>query len=191
MADLATLLESEANHEIETILEGARSKAESITQAAQEQAKSILDGKRRALEAEFSAAQTRARSSADLEAAALRLNGAHTATQQTFSNAETELRNFTKSGEYQGVLEKLIHEVKNAIGTIGKLEVHPNDVTVATAAATAAGLNVPIHANPEIETGIRASAEGGQTSVTNTLLGRLGRARDSLLAEVSKTLGGA
>jgi V/A-type H+/Na+-transporting ATPase subunit E len=184
MADLATLLESEANHEIETILEGARSKAESITQAAQEQAKSILDGKRRALEAEFSAAQTRARSSADLEAAALRLNGAHTATQQTFSNAETELRNFTKSGEYQGVLEKLIHEIKGAIGTIGKLEVNPNDVAVATAAATAAGLNVPIHANPEIETGIRAS-------VTNTLLGRLGRARDSLLAEVSKTLGGA
>ena len=46
MADLATLLESEANAEIETILAEARSKAESITQAAHEQAKSILDGKR-------------------------------------------------------------------------------------------------------------------------------------------------
>ena len=190
MADLATLLESEAQHEIDSILAEARSKGDAIIKTAEEQAKSLLESKRRALESELSAAQVRARSSADLEAASLRLNAAHGATQQTFSNAETELRSFTKSTEYQGVLEKLITEVKGAIGSIGKLEVHPDDLAKAESAAKAAGLNVPVHANAEIETGIRAFAESGQTSVTNTLLGRLSRARDGLLSEVARTLGG-
>ena len=88
------------------------------------------------------------------------------------------------------MLEKLITEVKGAIGSIGKLEVHPDDLAKAESAAKAAGLNVPVHANAEIETGIRAFAESGQTSVTNTLLGRLSRARDGLLSEVARTLGG-
>ena len=190
MADLASLLESEAQHELETVLGEAKAKAEAIIKAAEEQAKSILESKRRVLENELHSAQVRARSSADLESAALRLNASHGATQTTFVNAETELRHFTKSGEYQSVLGKLMAEVKGALGTISKLEVHPDELTVAQAAAKAAGLDVPVVANAEIATGVRAFSEGGQTSVTNTLLGRLARARDGLLADVSRTLGG-
>ena len=190
MADLATLLESEANAEVEAILSEARSKADVIVQNANEQAKSLLDSRRRTLEAELVAAQVRAKSAADLDAASQRLNANHVATEQSFNQAETELRNFTKSGEYKNVLEKLIREVQGALSNISKLEVHPDDVAVATEAAKNAGLNVAITANSDVETGVRAVAEGGQSSITNTLLGRLGRARDGLLSEVARTLTG-
>ena len=190
MADLASLLESEAQSEVDTVLGEAKAKAEAIVKAAEEQARSILESKRRALENELQSAQVRARSSADLESAALRLNASHGATQTTFQNAENELRSFTKSGEYAGVLGKLIGEVKGALGSISKLEVHPDELSVAQTAAKAAGLDVPVVGNAEIATGIRAFSESGQTSVTNTLLGRLSRARDGLLADVSRALGG-
>jgi V/A-type H+/Na+-transporting ATPase subunit E len=190
MADLATLLESEANAEVEAILSEARSKADVIVQNANEQAKSLVDSRRRTLEAELVAAQVRAKSAADLDAASQRLNANHVATEQSFNQAETELRNFTKSGEYKNVLEKLMREVQGAISNISKLEVHPDDVAVATEAAKNAGLNVSITANSDVETGVRAIAEGGQSSITNTLLGRLSRARDGLLSEVARTLTG-
>ncbi len=190
MADLATLLESEANAEVEAILSEARSKADVIVQGANEQAKSLVDSRRRTLETELVAAQVRAKSAADLDAASQRLNANHVATEQSFNQAETELRNFTKSGEYKNVLEKLIREVQGALQNISKLEVHPDDVAVASEAAKNAGLNVAISANSDVETGVRAVAEGGQSSITNTLLGRLGRARDGLLSEVARTLTG-
>ena len=190
MADLATLLESEANAEVEAILSEARSKADAIVQSATEQAKSLVESRRRTLETELVAAQVRARSAADLDSASQRLNANHVATEQSFHQAETELRNFTKSGEYKNVLEKLMTEVKGAITNISKLEVHPDDVAVATEAAKNAGLNVPVSGNAEIATGVRAVAEGGQSSITNTLLGRLSRARDGLLSDVARVLAG-
>ena len=190
MADLATLLESEANAEVEAILSEARSKADAIVQSATEQAGSLVDLRRRTLETELVAAQVRARSAADLDSASQRLNANHVATEQSFTQAEIELRNFTKSGEYKNVLEKLMTEVKGAIANISKLEVHPDDVAVATEAAKNAGLNVPVTANSEIATGVRAVAEGGQSSITNTLLGRLSRARDGLLSDVARVLAG-
>ena len=190
MADLATLLESEANAEVEAILSEARSKADAIVQSATEQAGSLVDLRRRTLETELVAAQVRARSAADLDSASQRLNANHVATEQSFTQAETELRNFTKSGEYKNVLEKLMTEVKGAIANISKLEVHPDDVAVATEAAKNAGLNVPVTANREIATGVRAVASGGQSSITNTLLGRLSRARDGLLSDVARVLAG-
>jgi V/A-type H+/Na+-transporting ATPase subunit E len=189
MADLATLLESEANAEIETILAEARSRADAIIQAAVEQAKATLEGRKRALEGELSAGQVRARSAAELESSALRLSASHGAAEKAFVNAANELRAFTKSGEYQGVLTKLIAEVKSALPDVAKLEVNPADINVAKQAAIAAGLtNVEVTPNADVETGVRASPSSGQTSVTNTLLGRLGRARDSLLSDVARVL---
>jgi vacuolar-type H+-ATPase subunit E/Vma4 len=189
MADLATLLESEASAEIEAILGEARQRADGIVKAAEEQAKSVLEGRRRALENALQSTITRAKSSAELESAALKLSANHGASEQAFSSAQAELRAFTKSAEYEKTLQKLIAEVKNALGTVTKLEVNPSDVEVAQRAATAAGLSVPVNANPDIETGVRGFAEGGFSSVTNTLLGRLSRARDSLLSDVAKVLG--
>ena len=168
MADLATLLESEAQAEVESILATARSTADSIVQTATEQAKSILDGRKRTLENELLVAQVRAKSAADLESAALRLSGNHEATSNAFSQAEKELKNFATSGEYKSVLEKLLKEVQAAMGEISKLEVHPNDVASASEVAKNLGLNVPVNASPDIETGVRAFAVKGSTSVTNT-----------------------
>jgi vacuolar-type H+-ATPase subunit E/Vma4 len=183
MADLAKLLESEASAEIETILAEARSKADGIVKAAQAQATSVLEGKRRALENELSAAKVRAKSAADLEGAALKLQASHTASQQAFSSAESE------SGEYQGVLQKLIGEASNALGVLSKLEVNPADLETAKKALSALGLNAEVSANAAIETGVRALNESGNSSITNTLLGRLSRAKDSLLSDVAKVLG--
>jgi V/A-type H+-transporting ATPase subunit E len=188
MADLATLLESEAQAEIEAILGEARAKADGILKAGEENAKGYLDGKRRAFESDLSAALTRARSGAELEASALKLSASHGAAEQAFSAAMNELRAFTKSGEYEKTLVKLIGEVKTALGTVTKLEVNPADIEVAKRAATAAGVNAEVSANPDVETGVRGLAEGGSSSVTNTLVGRLARAREGLLAEVAGVL---
>ena len=73
MADLASLLESEAQAEIEAILGEARSKADGIVKAGEEQAKSYLEGKKRAFDNDLNAALTRAKSGAELEGAALTL----------------------------------------------------------------------------------------------------------------------
>ncbi len=189
MADLAKLLESEAQAEIETILAEARSKADGIVKAASEQAQSILEGKKRALENELAAARVRAKSASDLEGAALKLGASHGASQTAFDSAESELRNFTKSGEYVGVLEKLIREVATALGSIKRLEVNPADLDAAKRAAASAGVNAEIVASNAVETGVRAIAANGSSSVTNTLLGRLARAKDGLLSDVAKVLG--
>ncbi|NJK43168.1 MAG: V-type ATP synthase subunit E [Pleurocapsa sp. SU_196_0] len=189
MADLASLLESEASAEIEAILGEARQRADGIVKAAEEQAKSVLEGRRRALENALQATITRAKSSAELESAALKLSANHGASEQAFSSAQAELKAFTKSAEYEKTLQKLITEVKNVVGNVTKLEVNPADVDVAKRAASAAGVTAQVHANPDIETGVRGYAEGGSSSVTNTLLGRLSRARDGLLSDVAKVLG--
>lgn len=189
MADLAKLLESEASAEIEAILAEARSRADGIVKQAEEQAKSILEGKRRALENELSAARVRAKSASDLEGAALKLGASHGASQQAFLSAESELRQFTKTAEYGNVLGKLIKEAATALGGLSQLEVHSTDLEHAKKAVTAAGLTVNVVANDQIETGIRAIGESGTSSVTNTLLGRLARAKDSLLSDVAKVLG--
>ena len=189
MADLAKLLESEASAEIETILAEARSRADGIVKLAEEQAKSILEGKRRALENELSAARIRAKSASDLEGSALKLGASHGASQQAFSQAESELRQFTKSGEYQHVLEKLIREAATALGGLSKLEVNSSDLETAKKAVLATGLAIEVHSNDKIETGVRGIGLSGSSSVTNTLIGRLARAKDGLLADVAKVLG--
>jgi V/A-type H+/Na+-transporting ATPase subunit E len=189
MADLAKLLESEASAEIETILAEARSKADGIVRQAEEQAKSLLEGKRRALENDLGAARVRAKSAADLEGSALKLAASHGASQQAFNGAEAELRSFTKSNEYLGVLQKLIGEASSALGSVSKLEVNPSDLDHAKKALGALGLNAEVVANSAIETGIRALNESGNSSITNTLLGRLNRAKDGLLSDVAKVLG--
>jgi V/A-type H+-transporting ATPase subunit E len=189
MADLATLLESEAQAEIETILGEARAKAEGIVRAGEENARSYLEGKRRALENDLNAALTRAKSASELEASALRLGASHGASEQAFSAAMNELRAFTKSSEYEKTLAKLISEVRTALGgAVARLEVNPADVETAKRAAAAAVVNATVVANPDVETGVRGSTEDGFSSVTNTLLGRLTRARDALLAEVAGVL---
>ena len=188
MADLASLLESEAQAEIEAILGEARIKADGIVKAGEGSAKSYLEGKKRALENDLNAAITRAKSGAELEGAALTLQASHGANEQAFTSAMSELKAFTKSAEYEHTLTKLIKEVKTALGSITKLEVNPSDVETAKRAASAAGVDAPVTGNPDIETGVRAVAEGGASSVTNTLIGRLSRARDSLLSEVASVL---
>lgn len=188
MADLASLLESEAQAEIEAILGEARSKADGIVKAGEEQAKSYLEGKKRAFDNDLNAALTRAKSGAELEGAALTLKASHGANEQAFVAAQAELRAFTKSAEYEQTLTKLMLEVKKALGTVTKLEVNSTDLEVAKRAASAAGLTTEIHSSPDIETGVRGYSDTGSSSVTNTLIGRLSRARDSLLSEVASVL---
>ncbi len=189
MADLALLLENEANAEIEGILEAARAKAEATLKAAQDNASSIVEGRKRALETELQAGLTRARSTAELESASVKLSANQSVMDKAFELAQTELRNFTKGSNYEAALGKLIVEAKNSLGSAAKLEAHPNELDATKRAAEALGLSIPVEANAAIETGVRVLANGGQSAVTNTLLGRLGRAKDGLLSEVAKLLG--
>jgi V/A-type H+/Na+-transporting ATPase subunit E len=188
-ADLATLLEAEAKGEIDTVLAAAREKAATIVARASAEAQSLLAGRKAALASEAASGRIRAQSAADLEAAALRLGAGHQANQAAFDHAEAELRGLTKTSEYPNVLAKLVSEVQAALGEVTKLQVHPSELAAAQAAVQSLGLTgVQLETSPEIETGVRGFAQGGQSAITNTLVGRLARARDGLLADVSRLL---
>lgn len=192
MADLATLLESEAAAEIEQILAEARAQGEARVRAANEQASALVEARRRALENELAAGLVRARSAADLESAALRLAASHDATEAAFSQAAQQLRAYTRTSEYAATLAKLIAEARSALGSVERIEVNPADTAAAEAALRQAGvMTATVTPNPEVETGVRAYGAGTRTAITNTLLGRLARAREGLLAEVSRKLGPA
>jgi V/A-type H+-transporting ATPase subunit E len=188
MADLATLLESEAAAEIEQILAEARAQADGRVRAANEQAQALLESRRRALEHELAAGLVRARSAADLESAALRLGANHDATAKAFEAAEEQLRAYTRTSEYTTTLVKLITEAQGALGQIERLEASPTDLPAVQAAARQAGVVATVTASPDVETGIRAYGPGSRSAASNTLLGRLGRSREALAGDVARLL---
>ncbi|MFN8509473.1 MAG: V-type ATP synthase subunit E [Deinococcaceae bacterium] len=188
MADLATLLKNEVQNEIEAIKNSAKQQAEQILAQAKEDAQSLIEGRKRALENQLQAGLVRAKSAAELEASALRLAAAEEGLSQAFSEAKNRMRSFTQNENYKNILGKLALEAKATMAEVETVEVAPNDLEVARAAMAMVGIYAPVKENPKIETGIRLIGPNGRSGVTNTLLERMDRVRDSLAPIVAKML---
>lgn len=184
---LSAILETEARAEIEAIRAESEQKAQALVQEARDRATALLNSRKTALDAQLQAGIVRARSAADLESAALRLGNADNALQQSFVQAKDQLLALTQSAQYREVLGKLLKEAQTALGTTATaVEVAPSDVEAAKAVVTSLGLNAEVRANPDVQTGIRLVA--GRSAITNTLLGRLDRVRDTLASQVARLL---
>ena len=190
MSNLASILETEVREEIAQIKRQAQEQAAQIVNQAKEQAQNLLESRKRALEGEFNAGVVRAKSAASLEVAALRLSAADSVQKRAFVEAEQKIRDLanSQSAEYRTILGKLIEEARTAIAEPEAVEVNPADILLAQDVLTAAGLSVPVRGNEQIQTGVRLVAQGGRTSVVNTLLGRLAQSRDSLASQVARVL---
>jgi len=193
MADLTTLLRNEAQAEISALEKAAQEEAARIVQAAKDQAASMLDSKRRALESQMQSGIVRATSSAHLETNALRLSTADSGMVRAFAEAQKRMRAFGKGNPdaYKNLLAKLAVEAAQALGQVEAAEVHPDDLEMAGQAFVSVNLHVPVRPNASIETGVRLIGKGGKSGITNTLLGRLERVRESLAPQVAQILNGS
>lgn len=181
---LEKLLENEARSEIERIRAEARDRAALIVRQAQEQAQDMLQSRQRVLDAQAQASSVRARSAAELEVNAARLNAGEQGIQRAFELARGELVAVTRVPEYQDIMARLIAEARLVVPQAAVVEVNPSEVDVARAIAT----DLEVRANPQLQGGIRLISKDGKSSVTNTLLARLERLRESLAPQISRLL---
>jgi len=181
---LDTILENEARAEIEQIRAEGRARAQQIIAQAQERAQGLIESRKRTLESQTQAGIVRAQSAAELEVSAARLNAGESALRQVFELAEGQLRGVTQVPEYREVLSRLIQEARQALGDIEAIEVNPAEANLARQLAP----DLEVRENPAIEGGVRAIGRGGKSGITNTLLGRLARVRDSLAPKVARLL---
>lgn len=188
MADLSTMLKNEAQSEIEAIQKAALEQATSIVNHARDEAASLLESRKRALESNLAAGLVRAKSAANLEASALRLSAAESGMSRAFGEATARMKAFTRAAAYPNILGKLALEAKKMIGEVEAVEVNPNDIAVAQTAMVTAGITAPVRGNPNIETGVRLVGPGGRSGISNTLLGRLERVRESIAPAIAKIL---
>lgn len=181
---LDTLLENEANAEIEQIRAQATTTAEEIIAKATEKAEDLITSRKRLLEAQSQAEQVRARSAASLELNAARLNAGEEGLQKSYDMAHAYITAVVTTPEYKDILGRLIAQAKETLPNAEAIEVHSDEVAHAQAFAD----GITVRANDDIRGGVRLVAKGGKSGVTNTLLGRLERVKAELAPEVSRIL---
>ncbi|AFZ67833.1 V-type ATP synthase subunit E [Deinococcus peraridilitoris] len=181
---LDTILENEARAEIEQIRAEGRARAQEIIRAAQERAQAQVESQKRTLDGQLQAGLVRARSGANLEVSAARLSASDTGLQRAFDLAAEQLRGVTSAPEYREILSRLISEVRSTLGTVEAIEVNPREAAIAREVAP----DLEVRENPAIEGGVRGITRGGKSGVTNTLLGRLARVRESIAPQVARML---
>lgn len=192
MADLAALLDKEASAEIEAIHSEARARASEIVAKAQEDAAALVSQRERAAAQQHEAALVRSRSSAQLEASSMKLRAQQEAIESVFREATQRIDALTGNpAEYGPVLTKLLQEALAAVGAnASAVTVHVAPADEKLARDALAKLNAPaarVEANDAVKGGVRLKG-GANTSVENTLYGRLAALRDDLASEVARTL---
>ncbi len=181
---LDKLLENEAQSEIERIRAEARDRAALIVRQAEEQAQDLLESRQRALETQAQAAVVRARSAADLQLNAARLNAGETGIQRAFDLAHNELLAVTRVPEYHDIMARLIAEARTVVPNAAVVEVNPAEALVARTIVS----GMEVRENGELQGGVRLISADGKSSVTNTLMGRLNRLRETLAPQISRLL---
>lgn len=190
MADLAALLDKEASAEIEAIHSEARARASEIVAKAQEDAAALLSQRERSAAQQHEAALVRSRSSAQLEAASMKLRAQQEAIESVFRAATERIDALVGTpAEYGPVLTQLLREALSAVGGDSvTVEVAPSDEKLARDALAKLGAtNARVQPNDALKGGVRLRG-GGNTSVENTLYGRLDSLRDDLASEVARVL---
>jgi V/A-type H+-transporting ATPase subunit E len=193
VAELSSLLEKEASTEIEAIVAEGKKRAEEILSTARAEAEGVLAARVRAVKAQREAGLVRARSAAQLEASSLKLRSQHEGVQSVFAQAHERIRTLVADRQaYAGVFDALLAQAVDGLGgtAVQAVEVAPDDVELAKAAAAKAGLTAPVMASDAVHGGVRL-VTANRSAVENTLFGRLSALEGELAAEVSQALFGA
>lgn len=180
---LDKLLENEAQAEIAAIQADARQTAATLIAQANEKAAAMIESRTRLLESQHQAGLVRAQSSADLEANAARLNASEAGVKQVYDLVSQYLGSVVAAPEYRDILIRLFQEAKAVVPDIEAVEVSPTDVTMLQAA-----IQLPVHANPNIQGGVRVIARGGKSGITNTLAGRFERIKAEMAPQIHRIL---
>jgi V/A-type H+-transporting ATPase subunit E len=193
VAELSSLLEKEASTEIEAIVAEGKKRAEEILSTARAEAEGVLAARVRAVKAQREAGLVRARSAAQLEASSLKLRSQHEGVQSVFAQAHERIRTLVADRQaYAGVFDALLAQAVDGLGgtAVQAVEVAPDDVELAKAAAAKVGLTAPVMASDAVHGGVRL-VTANRSAVENTLFGRLSALEGELAAEVSQALFGA
>jgi vacuolar-type H+-ATPase subunit E/Vma4 len=191
-SELVTILEKEANAEIERILGEARRQAELVVTQANQEAQAYLAEQRQRIEAERKAAQVKADSAAQVRAAALVLRAKDQAIAEVFSAADAELCRLQQDKtRYAAILRGLIREAADELSGRVTVEASPKDLDLVKQAVKDLKLDAEVKVGDDVSGGVRLISDDGRFVVENTLASRVERVRSQIAPEIAARLWGS
>ncbi len=191
-SELVTILEKEANAEIERILGEARRQAELVVTQANQEAQAYLAEQRQRIEAERKAAQVKADSAAQVRAAALVLRAKDQAIAEVFSAADAELSRLQQDKtRYAAILRGLIREAADELSGRVTVEASPKDLDLVKQAVKDLKLDAEVKVGDDVSGGVRLISDDGRFVVENTLASRVERVRSQIAPEIAARLWGS
>ncbi len=191
-SELVTILEKEANAEIERILTEARGQGEQLIDQANQDAQAYLTEQRQRIEAERTAALVKADSAAQVRASALVLQAKDQAIAEVFATAGAELARLQQDKtRYGAILRGLIREASGALS--GRMTVQANlkDLDLVKQAVKDLKLDAEVKPGDDISGGVRLTSGDGRFVVENTLASRVERVRSLIAPEIAAQLWGS
>ncbi len=191
-SELVSILEKEANAEIEHILTEARGEAERLIAQTNQETQAYLTEQRQRIDAERKAALVKADSAAQVRASALVLQAKDQAIAEVFAAAGAELSRLQQDKtRYGTILRGLIREASGALS--GRVTVHasPKDLDLVKQAVKDLKLDAEVKPADDVSGGVRLASSDGRFVVENTLVSRIERARSIVAPDIAAQLWGS
>ncbi len=191
-SELVTILEKEANAEIERILTEARGHAERLIAQANQETQAYLAEQRQRIDAERKAALVKADSAAQVRASALVLKAKDQAIAEVFATAGADLSRLQQDKtRYGAILRGLIQEASGALSGRVTVQVNPTDLDLVKQAVKDLKLDAEVKTGDDISGGVRLISSDGRFVVENTLASRVERVRSLIVPEIAAQLWGS
>jgi vacuolar-type H+-ATPase subunit E/Vma4 len=188
-SELVTILEKEANAEIERILTEARGQAERLIAQANQETQAYLTEQRHRIDAERKAALVKADSAAQVRASALVLQAKDQAIAEVFATAGAELSRLQQDkSRYGAILRGLIREASGALSGRVTVQVNPKDLDLVKQAVKDLKLGAEVKPGDDVSGGVRLVSGDGRFVVENTLVSRVERVRSLIAPEIAAQL---
>jgi len=188
MSKLRDILQEEALAEVDEILDGADTRAETLIREARSRASERVGAYRKKAEAELRGATRRAESAAELTVSTARMKARGEAIDLVRKKALAGLEEIAGRTGYDEILEALAEEAIKAVEAAEVLVVHPDDKDKLSAWAKRKGLE--LRTDPGLYLGVRITTPGGRCSVENSLPERLQRGWETLVSGMVHRLWG-
>jgi len=191
-SELVTILEKEANAEIERILTEARGQAERLIAQANQETQVYLAEQRHRIDAERKAALVKADSAAQVRASALVLKAKDQAISEVFARAGADLSRLQQEKtRYGTILRGLIREASGALSGRVTVQANPTDLDLVKQAVKDLKLDAEVKTGDDISGGVRLISSDGRFVVENTLASRVERVRSLIVPEIAAQLWGS
>jgi V/A-type H+-transporting ATPase subunit E len=191
-SELVSILEKEANAEIERILNEARGQAERLIAQANQDAQAYLTEQRQRIDTERKAALVKADSAAQVRASSLVLQAKDHAIAEVFATAEAELSRLPQDKtRYGAILRGLIREASGALSGRVTVQTNPKDLDLVKQAVRDLKLEAEVKPGDDISGGVRLISGDGRFVVENTLVSRVARVRSLIAPEIAAQLWGS